>query len=51
MVGGIIGNLRGALLGAVIGAGGAVLGTEGKDGHLPAGSVIRSRFDSSLRVR
>jgi hypothetical protein len=50
VVGGLIGGVRGALLGAVIGAGGAIAATEGKDVHIPAGSVIRVRLDSPVRV-
>jgi hypothetical protein len=50
IVGGIIGGVKGAVLGAVIGAGGAIAATEGKDVHLPAGSVIRVRLDQALRV-
>lgn len=51
IVGGIIGGLQGALIGAAIGAGGAVVATEGKDVHLPAGSIIRVRFDSPVDFR
>lgn len=50
VIGGLIGGLRGAVLGAVIGAGGAIAATEGKDIHLPAGSIIRIRLDSALNV-
>jgi hypothetical protein len=50
VVGGILGGVSGALLGAVIGAGGAIVATEGKDIHLPAGSIIRIRMDSPLRL-
>ena len=50
IVGGIIGGVKGAILGAVIGAGGAIAATEGKDVHLPAGSIIRIRMDSSVDV-
>ena len=50
IVGGILGGLRGALLGAVIGAGGAIAATEGKDIVLPAGTIIRIRMDSPVRV-
>lgn len=50
VVGGLLGGLKGAILGAVIGAGGAVVATEGKDVTLPAGSIIRIRLDSPLRV-
>lgn len=50
IVGGILGGVQGALIGAVIGAGGAIAATEGKDVHLPAGTVIRIRFDTPARV-
>ena len=45
------GGLKGAVLGAVIGAGGAIAATEGKDVNLPAGSIIRIRLDQRLNVR
>jgi hypothetical protein len=51
VLGGLIGGVKGAVLGAVIGAGGAIAATEGKDVHLPAGSIIRVRMDSAVRVR
>ena len=51
VVGGILGGVKGAVLGAVIGAGGAIAATEGKDVTLPAGSIIRVRFDSPVNVR
>jgi hypothetical protein len=51
VIGGLIGGVKGAVLGAVIGAGGAIAATEGKDVHLPAGSIIRVRMDSAVRVR
>ena len=50
VVGGLIGGLKGAILGAVIGAGGAIAATEGKDITLPAGSIVRIRLDSAVRV-
>jgi hypothetical protein len=50
VVGGLLGGVKGAILGAVIGAGGAIAATEGKDIHLPAGSIMRLRFDSPVTV-
>ena len=50
VVGGIIGGVKGAVLGAAIGAGGAIAATEGKDINLPAGSIVRIRMDSPVRV-
>jgi hypothetical protein len=51
VVGGLLGGVRGAVLGAVIGAGGAIAATEGKDVHLPAGSIVRIRLDQAVNVR
>ena len=51
IIGGILGGVMGAVLGAVIGAGGAIAATDGKDMEIPAGSVIRIRFDSPVTVR
>lgn len=51
VIGGIIGGIKGAVLGAVIGAGGAIAATEGKDVHLPAGSIIRIRLDTPVNLR
>jgi len=38
------------VLGAVIGAGGAIAATNGKDITLPVGSIVRIRMDSRVRV-
>jgi hypothetical protein len=51
VVGGLLGGVKGAVLGAVIGAGGAIAATEGKDVQLPAGSIMRVRLDSAVRVQ
>jgi hypothetical protein len=50
IVGGIIGGLKGALAGILIGAGGTVAATEGNDVELPAGTIVRVRFDSPVRM-
>jgi hypothetical protein len=50
IVGGILGGVKGAILGAAIGAGGAIAATEGKNVNLPAGTVIRIRMDSPVRI-
>jgi hypothetical protein len=50
IVGGILGGVKGAVLGAVIGAGGAIAATDGKDITLPAGTIVRIRLDSPVRV-
>ena len=46
----LIGGLKGAILGAAIGAGGAIAATDGKDINLPAGSIVRIRVDTPVRV-
>jgi hypothetical protein len=51
IIGGILGGAKGALLGILIGGGGTIAATEGKDVALPAGSVLRVKFDSPLLVR
>jgi hypothetical protein len=50
IIGGIIGGGKGALAGILIGGGGVVAATEGKDVDLPPGSVLRVRIDSPLAV-
>jgi hypothetical protein len=50
VVGGILGGVKGAVLGAVIGAGGTIAATDGKDITIPAGSIVRIRMDSPVRV-
>ena len=51
IIGGILGGAKGALLGVLIGGGGTIAATEGSDVTLPAGSVLRIRFDEPLRVK
>jgi hypothetical protein len=51
IIGGILGGFKGALAGILIGGGGTIAATEGKDVTLPAGTVLRLRFDSPLTVR
>jgi hypothetical protein len=48
VLGGILGGVKGAIAGILIGGGGAVVATEGKDVELPAGTVLRVRFDAPL---
>jgi hypothetical protein len=47
IIGGILGG-KGAIAGILIGGGGVIAATEGKDVHLPEGTVLRVRFDSSV---
>lgn len=51
IIGGIIGGVRGVIAGLIIGAGGTIAATEGKDVDLPAGTVLRVRFDSPVTIR
>lgn len=51
ILGAILGGAKGALAGILIGGGGVIAGTEGKDVELPAGTVLRVRLDSPLSVR
>lgn len=48
IIGGILGGVKGALAGVLIGGGGMVAATEGKDVEVPAGTVLRVRFDSPV---
>ena len=51
IIGGIVGGLKGALIGAAVGGGGVIAATEGKDIELPAGSIIRIRMDTPVRLQ
>jgi hypothetical protein len=51
IIGGILGGLKGAIAGILIGGGGTIAATEGKDVELPAGTVLRVRLDSGLNMR
>lgn len=51
IIGGILGGFKGALAGILIGGGGTIAATEGKDVDLPAGTVLRVRLDSGLALR
>ena len=48
IIGGILGGLKGAITGILIGGGGVIAATEGKDVELAAGTVLRVRFDSAV---
>lgn len=50
IIGGIMGGVRGALIGAAVGSGGVIAATEGKDVDVPAGTIIRIRLDSPVRL-
>ena len=51
IIGAILGGAKGALAGILIGGGGTIAATEGKDVELPAGTVLRVRLDSPLNLR
>ena len=51
IIGGIIGGVKGAVLGVLIGGGGTIAATEGKDVTLPAGTILRVRLDSPPEIR
>lgn len=51
IIGGILGGAKGALAGILIGGGGTIAATEGKDVELAAGTVLRVRLDSGLNLR
>jgi hypothetical protein len=51
IIGGILGGIKGAVLGVLIGGGGTVAATEGKDVTLPAGTILRVRLDTPPAIR
>ena len=51
IIGGIIGGAKGAVLGVLIGGGGTIAATEGKDVTLPPGTILRVRFDQAPDIR
>jgi hypothetical protein len=50
ILGGILGGFKGALAGILIGGGGTIAATEGREIDLPQGTVLRLRFDSPLQL-
>ena len=48
ILGGIFGGVKGAIAGVLIGGGGVIAATEGKDVHLPEGTVLRVRFEDTV---
>jgi hypothetical protein len=51
IIGAILGGVKGAVAGILIGGGGTIAATEGKDVELPAGTVLRVRLDSPIQLR
>jgi hypothetical protein len=50
IIGGILGGFKGAMAGVLIGGGGTIAATEGKDLRLDVGTVLRVRFDEPVQV-
>ncbi len=54
VVGGVLGAVldgaKGAVVGAILGGGGAVVASSGKDVELPAGTLLAVRLERPLRV-
>jgi hypothetical protein len=50
IIGGILGGFKGALAGVLIGGGGTIAATEGKEVELPQGSILRLRLDSPVQI-
>jgi TolA-binding protein len=50
IIGGILGGFKGALAGILIGGGGTIAATEGKEVQIPQGSVLRVRLDSAAQI-
>jgi len=51
ILGGILGGGKGAIAGVLMGGGGTVAATEGKQVDVPESSILRVRFDAPVRVR
>ena len=51
IIGGILGGVKGAIAGVLIGGGGVIAATEGKDVDLPPGTILRVRFDEAVPLR
>jgi len=51
ILGAVLGGGKGALLGVLIGGGGTIAATEGKELDLPQGTVLRVRLDSPLQIQ
>jgi hypothetical protein len=50
IIGGILGGFKGALAGILIGGGGVIAATEGREVELPQGTVLRVRLDSPVAL-
>ncbi len=50
VIGGLLGGVKGAIAGILVGGGGAIAATEGRQVELPSGAVLRVRFDSAVVI-
>lgn len=50
IIGALLGGAKGAIVGVTVGAGGALLASEGEEIDLPQGSVLRVEFQSPVSV-
>jgi hypothetical protein len=51
IIGGILGGFKGAMAGILIGGGGTIAATEGKQVELPPGTVLRVRVESAVPLQ
>lgn len=51
ILGGILGGVKGAVTGILIGGGGVLVATEGKELDVPIGTVLRVRFDTEVALQ
>ena len=51
ILGGLLGGTKGAIAGILVGGGGTIAASEGKDVSLPPGTILRVRLDTALNVR
>ena len=51
IIGAVLGGAKGAVLGVLIGGGGTIAATEGKEVELPQGTVLRVRGDAPLQIQ
>ena len=51
IIGAVLGGAKGAVLGVLIGGGGTIAATEGKEVDLPQGTVLRVRVDAPLEIQ
>jgi hypothetical protein len=50
IIGGILGGFKGAMAGILIGGGGTIAATEGKEVDIPQGTTLRVRLDSPVQI-